>query len=104
MDDVTKEGQELLSVFQSSKHPGGRRNSKSEALISDRIKRLVVAWKQLNTKMMERRTKLNQCSTYMQLCEEVRFRLVNESHSDGVNGRLVCLNIAERRPVLGGRS
>ncbi|VDL15838.1 unnamed protein product [Hymenolepis diminuta] len=71
VDDTTREGQELLTVLQGSKNQSGR-NSKSESLISDRIKRLLAAWKELNAKMVERRKLLNQCSKYLQFCESIR--------------------------------
>ncbi|KAM7541962.1 hypothetical protein Aperf_G00000017227 [Anoplocephala perfoliata] len=72
VDDVTSEGQGLLSFLQGSKHQGGQRNSKAETLISDRLKQLMTAWKELNAKMIDRRTCLNQSSRYLQFCEEVR--------------------------------
>lgn len=68
---MTREGEELLSVLQESKPHGGRRNSKTGTLISDRSQRLLVALKDLEAKMVKRRKQLNQWSRYLQFSEKV---------------------------------
>ena len=73
VDDVIQEGQELLTALQGSKHHGGRRASKTESLVSERVQYLLAAWKEFNIKMADRRSRLNQCSRYLQFCEKVRF-------------------------------
>ncbi|VDN97776.1 unnamed protein product [Rodentolepis nana] len=71
VDDTAREGQELLLFLQGFKNRSDG-NSKSEAIISSRLKQLLSAWKELNAKMIERRKFLNQCSKYLKFCETIR--------------------------------
>ncbi|KAL5964605.1 Spectrin alpha chain [Taenia solium] len=97
VDDVTREGQELLSLLQGSKPHGERRSSKIETLISDRSQRLLVAFKDLEAKMVERRKQLNQWSRYLQFSEKVRDVLFwcNEAEQEIVTIEPIARTAAE---------
>ncbi|KAL5107304.1 Spectrin beta chain [Taenia crassiceps] len=97
VDDVTREGQELLSLLQESKPHSGRRNSKAETLISDRSQRLLAALKDLEAKMVERRKQLNQWSRYLQVSEKVRDVLFwcNEAEQEIVTIEPIAKTAAE---------
>ncbi|VDK20324.1 unnamed protein product, partial [Taenia asiatica] len=106
VDDVTREGQELLSLLQGSKPHGERRSSKIESLISDRNQRLLVAFKDLEAKMVERRKQLNQWSRYLQFSEKVRDVLFwcNEAEQEIVTIEPIAKTAAEAFAMMDRKS
>ncbi|KAH9280373.1 Spectrin beta chain, non-erythrocytic 1 [Echinococcus granulosus] len=97
VDDVISKGQELLSILRESKPHGGRRNSKTETLISDRSQRLLDALKDLEAKMVDRRKQLNHWSRYLQFSEKVRDVLFwcNEAEQEIVTIEPIAKTAAE---------